>query len=115
MDYASALLPVEMGPVKPTQAATLMRLIKQDSSIPEYKKKSLLEMLASPEAFDHLMAGAAGMIIARIVANYSKLSPPARTLLGLAGFGLGNIMYSHLTERKHTSFDAHTGKSRILL
>jgi hypothetical protein len=110
-----SILPVEMGPVVPTQAATLIRLIKQDNGIPEHKKKSLLEMLNSPEAFDHLMAGAAGMIIARAAANYSKLSSPAKTLLSLAGFGLGNIIYNHVSQRKHTSFDPHTGKSRILL
>ena len=104
-----------MGRIEPTQAATLMRLIKQDKGLPEHKKKSILEMLASPEAFDHLLAGAAGFAIARAVSKYSELSAPARTLLSLAGFGLGNIMYNHLNQRKHTTFDPATGKSKILL
>ncbi len=72
-------------------------------------------MLASPEAFDHIVSGAAGMVIARALAKYSEMSAPARTLLSLAGFGLGNIMYNYINERKHTTFDASTGKSKILL
>jgi hypothetical protein len=117
MDYASALLPVPLpgGRVDHSHAAALMRLIKQDKGLPEHKKRSILEMLASPEAFDHLVSGAAGFAIARALAKYSELSPPARTLLSLAGFGLGNIMYNYINERKHTTFDASTGKSKILL
>jgi len=43
------------------------------------------------------------------------MSKPARTLLSLAGFGLGNIIYSTLHERKFTEYDPKTGLSKIKL
>jgi len=116
MSSFSALLPVDNGPfVETFHQASINRLLKQDNSLPEYKKKSLLAMLNTPEAFDHLMAGVTGAAIMRSALNYSKLSSPARTLLGLAGFSIGNILYNYLIERKHTQFDHATGKTRILL
>lgn len=111
-----SMLPADYGSsIEPARPSTILTLLKQDKNLPEHKKKSLFEMLNSPEAVDHLLVGVAGMAIARSAAHYAKLSKPARTLLTLAGFGLGNIMYNHLTERKHTTFDPRTGKSRILL
>lgn len=116
MDPLLALLPADYGSsVEPAHPSTILTLLKQDKHLPEHKKKSLFEVLNSPEAVDHVLVGAVGMALARSAAHYAKLSKPARTLLSLAGFGLGNIMYNHLTERKHTTFDPHTGKSRILL
>ena len=111
-----SMLPADYGSsTEPVRPATLLTLLKQDKNLPEHKKKSLLAALSSPEAMDHLLAGLAGAALARAAANYAKLSKPARTLLSLAGFGLGNIMYNHLNERKHTAYDPRTGKSRILL
>jgi hypothetical protein len=116
MNPLSGLLPADYGlSVEPARSSTILKLLKQDKNLPEHKKKSLFEMLNSPEAVDHILVGVAGMAIARSAAHYAKLSKPARTLLTLAGFGLGNIVYNHLNERKHTTFDPHTGKSRILL
>jgi hypothetical protein len=116
MDPFLSLLPADFGSsTEPAHPSTILTLLKQDKTMPEHKKKSLFAMLNSPEAVDHVLAGVAGMAIARSAAHYAKLSKPARTLLSLAGFGLGNIMYNHLNERKHTTFDPHTKKSRILL
>jgi hypothetical protein len=47
------------------------------------------------------------------LASYKKMSPTARTLLSLAGFGIGTIMYNIIKERKFTSFDQATGKVKI--
>ena len=104
-DYSSEL-------AKPS---SILKLIKQDSVLPEHKKNSIFTILNSPEAIDHVLVGAAGMAVARAAAHYAELSKPARTLVSLAGFGLGNIMYNHLHERKHTSYNPQTGKSTILL
>jgi len=93
----------------------LHHLIRQDHGLDAHKKKSLFTMLNSPDMLDHLLAGAAGMAVSHAAAKYMKLSPPARTLLSLAGFGIGNILYNTMHTNKHTSFDPHTGVSKINL
>jgi len=93
----------------------MMGLIAQDHGLDKQKKKTLMTMLKSPEAMDHIVIGVAGMAISHAVANYAKLSSPAKTLLSLAGFGIGNILYNTLHERKFTTFDPATGVSHIKL
>ena len=93
----------------------LLKVIEQDKGLSMQKKNSLLTMLQSPEAFDNIMAGAAGVILTRMLANYTNMSPTAKTLLSLAGFGLGNIIYNAIHERKYTEFDPVTGQARIKL
>lgn len=93
--------------------AAILKLVKGDHGLPAEKKQHLFTILNSPEAFDHVMAGVAGMLIARAAGSYSTMSKPARTLLSLAGFGLGNIIYNTLQDRKFTTYDPHTGISRI--
>jgi hypothetical protein len=43
------------------------------------------------------------------------MSKPARTLLSLAGFGIGNMIYNSLNDKKFTTFDPHTGVSKVKL
>ncbi len=93
--------------------AAILKLVKGDHGLAADKKQHLLTMLNSPEAFNHVMAGLAGMLIAKAAGSYSTMSKPARTLLSLAGFGLGNIIYNTMHERKFTTYDPHTGISRI--
>jgi hypothetical protein len=81
----------------------------------QHNKQSLLTMINSPEAVDHILAGAAGMALTNAISKFSDISPPARTLLSLAGFGIGNIIYNNLNQSKHTSFDTHSGTARINL
>lgn len=93
--------------------ARLFKFIKEDHGLEPPKKKSLMEMLHSPEAVDHLLAGAAGAAIAHAAASYAKVSKPGRVLLSLAGFGLGNIMYNTLSEKKFTDYDPKSGVSTV--
>jgi len=93
--------------------AAILKLVKGDHGLAADKKQHLSTILNSPEAFDHVMAGVAGMLIARAAGSYATMSKPARTLLSLAGFGLGNIIYNTLQDRKFTTYDPHTGISRI--
>lgn len=95
--------------------AGLLKMINQDKGLNMQKKNSLLTMLQSPEAFDNVMAGTAGFILTRMLSSYSNMSPTARTLLSLAGFGMGNIIYNAVHERKYTEFDPATGRARIKL
>lgn len=91
----------------------IMQLVKQDHALSSPEKKSLFTMLNSPEAFDHLLVGATGMAVAKAVAHFSKMSKPAQTLMSLAGYGIGNILYNTISEKKHTSFDKTTGIATI--
>jgi hypothetical protein len=91
----------------------IKQFIQQDHGLEQHKKQSLLTMLNSTEAFDHLLAGAAGMLVSKAIANYADMSPPARTLLSLAGFGVGNIIYNTLQSDKFTTYNPETGVARI--
>ena len=91
----------------------LFKFIKEDHGLEAPKKKSLMEMLHSPEAVDHLLVGAAGAALAHAAASYAKVSKPGRVLLSLAGFGLGNIMYDTLKSKKFTDYDPKTGVSTV--
>ena len=91
----------------------IFKFIKEDQGLDDHKKKNLFHMLNSPEAADQLLAGAAGAALAHAAASYAKVSKPGRLLLSLAGFGLGNIMYSTLQERKFTDYDPRTGISTV--
>jgi hypothetical protein len=95
--------------------AHLLKVINQDKGLSMQKKNSLFTMLQSPEAFDNIMAGTAGLILTRMLSSYANMSPTARTLLSLAGFGMGNIIYNAVHERKYTEFDPATGRARIKL
>jgi len=91
----------------------LHNLVKQDHGMDEHKKKHLTTMLNSPEYVDHLLAGTTGTMLMRSISHYSQLSGPAQTLLSLAGFGIGNIIYNELHEDKFSEYHPHSGKARI--
>jgi hypothetical protein len=93
----------------------IRKMIAQDHGIELRKKESLLTILNSPEAFDHILVGATGAAVVHALSSYNKMSPTARTLLSLAGFGIGNIMYNIIKERKFTSYDQETAKAKIKL
>jgi hypothetical protein len=91
----------------------LFKFVQQDHGLPQHKKKALLTMLEGPEAFDHLVAGTAGAALGKAVSSYAELSPPSQTLMSLAGFGLGNVLYNTLHEEKFTSYNPDSGKVKI--
>ncbi len=92
---------------------SLLKMVRNDHGLDQPKKKSLMTMLNSPEAFDHVFVGVTGMAVAKAVAKYSNMSKPAQTLISLAGYGIGNIIYNTLNEKKFTSYDKSTGISTI--
>ena len=93
----------------------VMNLIAQDRGLPQEKKQSIFTMLNSPEMFDHILVGAAGAALGHAIAKYSNVPNPARTLLSLAGFGIGNIIYNTLQTREFADYDPSTAKARIKL
>lgn len=91
------------------------RLVEQDHGLPEIKKENVFKILNSPEAFDNILAGTAGYALARAASSFSELPKPAKTLLSLAGFGVGSIMYNAIKKRNFTTYDPDTGLMRIKL
>jgi hypothetical protein len=88
-------------------------VVMHDHGIDVNKKNSLLNILNSPEWVDNLLVGAAGAALSKATASYLGMSKPAQTLMSLAGFGIGNIMYNQFKENKFTTYDPDTGLSRI--
>lgn len=91
----------------------LHRLVRRDHGLNRDKKKHLTTMLNSPEYIDHLLAGTTGTMLMHSINQYDSLPKPVQTLLSLAGFGIGNIIYNEMHEDKFSSYDPRTGKSRI--
>lgn len=111
----SSFSPTDIDTVIRNNPDVLLRLVEQDHGLDQHKKSHIKAILNSPEVFDHLMAGAAGAIIVNASTHYIQMSKPARVLLSLAGFGLGNIIYNTIHERKFTTFDPGTGRVKIKL
>lgn len=91
----------------------LRNLVHKDHGLETHQKKHLTTMLNSPEYVEHFLAGATGTLLMRSVKQYAQLPKPAQTLLSLAGFGIGNIIYNELHEDKFSEYDPATSKSRI--
>lgn len=98
-----------------SQSKILSKLVKQDHGIDNLKKNYLLAAFESPDVVESLFVGATGMIVANLIAKYTNMSTPAKTLLSLAGFGIGNTLYEMLKNKRYTSFNASTGTSKIIL
>jgi hypothetical protein len=123
MNYATSIgdqfsndLSYLIGPGPVVGPKDLAHLIRQDYGMPHESKINLLTMLNSPNMADQLIAGAGGAALGLAVARYKKLSGTAQTLMSLAGFGLGNIIMSSLTQPgKFTGWNPETAKNRVFV
>jgi hypothetical protein len=96
-------------------AKVLSRLVKQDHGLENTKKRQLLLMLQSPDVLESILVGATGMMISSMIAKYTNMSQPAKTLLSLAGYGIGNMLYDMLKKNKFSTFNSSTGTAKIKL
>ena len=103
------------GVDKVNRPTDLLHLVEQDHGMDPHKKTTLLALLRQPGLIERLLMGAAGAVIARMLASYTGMSKPARSLLSLAGFGIGNILYDNLHKKNFVEHDSETGESRIKL
>ena len=109
----SPLPPGAPIPENTVSASMLKHLIKHEAGLPKDHKASIFNILNTPEVFDNLMAGTAGAALTYAISKYADISPTARTLLSLAGFGIGGIIMNTLNSRKFTDYDPHTATSTI--
>jgi hypothetical protein len=93
----------------------LQNLLKRDHALAKHKKRHLSLMLNSPEYAEQLLAGFSGRMLMKSISHFNDLPKPAQTLLSLAGFGIGNIIYNELHEDKFSEYNPSSGKSRIKL
>jgi hypothetical protein len=94
----------------------LRHAIENDPGLSNERKINLFTILNSPNIAEQLLAGASGAAVGVALAKYKKLSNTAQTLMGLAGFGLGNIIMNSLTQPgKFTSWDPNTATAKVLL
>jgi hypothetical protein len=91
----------------------LQDFVKRDHGLPAHKKKHFHYMLGGPEYAERMFSGLTGAMLTRSMDIYSQLSKPAQTLLNLAGFGIGNIIYNEFHENKFTDYNENSGKARI--
>ena len=94
-------------------ANILQNIVQKDHALDQHQKKHLTTMLNSPEYVEHLLAGTSGAMLMHSMRHYEELPKPVQSLLSLAGFGLGNIIYNELHEDKFSEYTPSTGKSRI--
>lgn len=96
-------------------AKVLTKLVAGDHGLDDSKKDSLFSMFSKPEVLDTLLVGAAGVALTHAVTSFLNVPTPARTLLSLAGFGIGNIIYNTFNERKFTTLDESKASVKIKL
>ncbi len=94
----------------------LAKYIRADQGLNAQTRAHLLTIINTPDIAGHLLTGATGAAIALAVARWRKMSGSSQVLMGLAGFGLGNIILNKLSSQgKHTMWNPENGKNRILL
>jgi uncharacterized membrane protein YeaQ/YmgE (transglycosylase-associated protein family) len=93
----------------------LLHFISNDHGLSPDKRRTLMTLLNSPEALENIAAGVVGAAIAKLLADYKNMSPAARTLLSLAGFGVGSMLYKTLHERKFTEYMPESGRIKVKL
>ena len=71
------------------------------------EEKSYLSDAELRKDIASFLSGAVGSAIAIVIAKYSRLSKPAQTILGLAGFGAGKLLYNalHKEGRQSSQYD----------
>ena len=67
-----------------------------DPGLLAHEKAHLVALCREPEVAN-LLSGPAGATVGVMAAKYMKLGRTAQVLLGVAGFGLGRLLYDHLT------------------
>ena len=106
---------VEMiGPGVLDNSAALIKMIRNDANLSFEKKESMLALLDNPQTFQKLMAGVTGSKITDALAEYRKMNPISRMLLGLTGFSLGQKIYQiFFTQGQFTRVDSERNKFRV--
>lgn len=86
-------------------------LISQDHGLTPEEKEVLLTRLHEPGFLSSLMAGSTGAGLAYATAKYLKLSPTARFLLTVSGFGIGKYLLEKT--QNHDTFVKYNKNTKL--
>lgn len=84
-------------------AESLISAAQADPGLSAAEKAHLLELVRDKDVAKFL-SGAAGATLSVVLAKYMKLGRTAQFLLGLAGFGIGRLLYDYLNNKQHRQF-----------
>lgn len=86
-------------------------LIMQDHGLSEDEKHTLLTKIHQPGFLSSLMAGSAGAGLAYSAGKYLKLSPTAKFLLTISGFGIGKYLLEKTQD--HDTFIKYNKNTKL--
>jgi hypothetical protein len=88
----------------------LLSLVQSDHGLSSEHRARIIEFCKDPSVAKFL-SGAAGAALGVVIGKYEKLSKTTQFLLGLAGYGIGNIVYSYINKHKdHRQFTHYNDK-----
>lgn len=84
---------------KQAYSQELLEAVSSDPSLAPQQKQELLTILNDGDKLPKLLSGTLGAAVGVAIGKYRKLSNSSKILLGLAGFGIGRLMYNILHKR----------------
>ena len=81
---------------------TLVTMANADPGLSPQEKAHLSDFLRNKDV-SKFLSGAFGAVFSVLLAKYMKLGRTSQLLLGLAGFGIGRLLYDYLN-KQHRQF-----------
>jgi hypothetical protein len=72
----------------------IIEAVLRDPGISQEQKYELRQKLQDPTFMQRLLVGVGGATIGSLIAKFMSMGRTAQILLGLAGFGIGNLLLS---------------------
>jgi hypothetical protein len=95
----------------PSNNQELQNAVLADPTLTPQQKQKIVEVLSDGDKLPRLLTGALGSAVGVAIAKYMKLSKVSKVLLGVAGFGIGRLLYDVLS--KHDGqFASYNSKIR---
>ncbi|CAK0773823.1 hypothetical protein CCP3SC5AM1_880016 [Gammaproteobacteria bacterium] len=89
---------------------SLLGLIHYDAGLSPSEKAQLLEICQDKKSISKFLSGAAGATVSIAIAKYVNLSKAAQILLGVAGYGIGRLIYDQVTKH-HKQFATYNDRT----
>jgi uncharacterized membrane protein YeaQ/YmgE (transglycosylase-associated protein family) len=88
-------------------ARQLAAVVEADPTLAPQEKAQLQAAVRNKEHLARILSGTAGAALAVALGKYMKLGTTSKILLGLAGYGIGKLLYQILAkqDRQFTTFN----------
>ena len=96
-----------MASVKVSTNQELQNAVSSDPTLSPQQKQEVISALNDGSRLPKLLSGAAGAGVGVAIGKYFKLSTTSKTLLGIAGFGIGRLLYNVFSkqDRQFTTYN----------